>query len=103
MLMKNEEIILEAIRSEVEGRQAFLEKDLTMLGLAERLGLCRNYVSEVLNARLGGFYLYVGRCRAKYVKTWRRKHPRATLAEAIKAAGFRSRSTYYEVLRRMKR
>ena len=103
MLMRNEDEILEAIRAEVEGRQAFLEGDLTMLGIAKRLDVSRSYVSRVLGERLGGFYFYVGRCRAEYVEAWRREHPQATLGEALKAAGFRSRSTYYEVLRRMGR
>lgn len=95
--MQNSEEIIRIIRTEVEERQAFLEKGLTLSSLAQRCGINRSYVSMAIQA-LGGFNAYIGRCRLAYLENWRAENPAASLSKAIHAAGFRSRQTYYNLL-----
>ena len=79
--MRSAEDILRTIRAEVEERQAFLERGLTLSGLADRCDTNRTYVSELLQEPFGGFFSYINNCRL--------------------AAGFRSRQSYYNALRRI--
>ena len=94
---KKREEILTAIRQVVEKEEAFLDSHLTLQDIASRCGYNRTYISGLVKSELGGFADYVNRLRLAYVDDYQRHHPDATLAEAIDAAGFGSRQTYYAV------
>ena len=89
--------ILEAIRIVVEQKQAFLEPHLTLQDVADRCGYNRTYISGLIKNDMGGFFSYVNGLRLTYVDEYLRQHPDSTLSEAIDAAGFGSRPTYYSV------
>ena len=89
--------MLAAIRTVVEEQQAFQDPHLTLHDVAERCGYNRTYISGLVKNELGGFFTYVNRLRLAYVDTYLRENPDSTLGEAIEAAGFGSRPTYYAV------
>jgi AraC-like DNA-binding protein len=99
--MRSAEDILRTIRAEVEERQAFRERGLTLSGLAERCDTNRTYVSEVLQEPFGGFFSYINNCRLAYAAKYHEQHPRASIAEIARVSGFRSRQSYYNALRRI--
>lgn len=99
--MRSAEDILRTIRAEVEERQAFLERGLTLSGLADRCDTNRTYVSELLQEPFGGFFSYINNCRLAYAAKYQKQHPGASVAEIARAAGFRSRQSYYNALRRI--
>lgn len=98
--MLNTDKILQTIRAEVEERQAYLEGDLTLSGLAARCDTNRTYVSEILKAQFGGFFAYINQCRLAHAAAYQAKHPGAPIHEVAHAAGFRSRQSYYNALHR---
>lgn len=100
--IRNQEEILAAIRTVVEQQQAFLDAHLTLQDVAVRSGYGRTYVSAVIKSELGGFVNYVNGHRLAYVSQYLAQHPDATIAEAIDAAGFGSRPTYYKFRRLQK-
>ena len=81
----------------MEQKQAFLEPHLTLQDVADRCGYNRTYISGLIKNGMGGFFSYVNGLRLAYVDEYLRQHPDATLSEAIDAAGFGSRPTYYSV------
>lgn len=99
--MRSAEDILRTIRAEVEERQAFRERGLTLSCLAERCDTNRTYVSEVLQEPFGGFFPYINNCRLAFAAKYRELHPKASIAEIARASGFRSRQSYYNALRRI--
>ena len=93
---KKQAEMLSAIRMVVEKREGFLDPHLTLQDVADSCGYSRTYISGVVKSELGGFATYVNRLRLGYVDNYMAKHPEATLGEAIDAAGFGSRSRYYD-------
>jgi len=98
--MYKAENLLQAIRAEVEERQAFLEGGLTLAGLAKRCDTNRTYASVVLQEPFGGFFPYINNCRLAFAAKYRELHPKASIAEIARASGFRSRQSYYNALHR---
>ena len=88
--------IMAAIVTVVEEQQAFLDPHLTLQDVADRCGYSRTYIAGLVKGELGGFNAYVNRLRLAYVDDYQKRHPDAPLREAIKAAGFGSRSRYYD-------
>ena len=74
-----------------------LDSHLTLQDVAARCGYNRTYISSLVKTELGGFASYVNRLRLSYVDDYQRLNPNASLSEAILAAGFGSRQTYYAV------
>ena len=103
MPQKKRREILSAIRSVVEGQQAFLEPHLSLQNVADRSGYNRSYVSGLIKAEYGGFFAYVNGLRIAYVDTWLQEHPAGTIQEAVDAAGFSSRQGYYSVKARLEK
>ena len=91
-----QEEILSAIITVVEEMEAFLDPHLTLQDVADRCGYNRTYISGMVKTQFGGFSDYINRLRLNYVDNYLKQHPDATLSEAIDAAGFGSRSRYYD-------
>lgn len=99
---KKQAEILSAIRAVVEDQQAFLDPHLTLQDVAYRCGYSRTYISALVKEQLGGFANYVNHFRLDYVDNYLKTNPDATLGEAIDAAGFGSRPTYYHMKNRLR-
>jgi AraC-like DNA-binding protein len=98
---KKQEEILSAVKTVVESQEAFLDPHLTLQDVADRSGYSRTYISGLVKSELGGFVNYVNRLRLAYVDSYLKDNPDATLGEAIDAAGFGSRPTYYSMKSKM--
>lgn len=94
---KKQAEILAAVRTVVETQEAFLDPHLTLQDVADRSGYSRTYISGIVKSELGGFVNYVNSLRLLYVDSYLQEYPEATLGEAINAAGFGSRPSYYKV------
>ncbi len=90
------EAILSAIRRFVEEEQGYLDEHLTLTSLARSIGCNRTYVSAVLTEQLGGFFVYVNRCRLSHAARLQVENPDISVSELIDRSGF-SRTTYYKV------
>jgi AraC-like DNA-binding protein len=90
------EEIVRAIRKFVEEERGYLDEHLTLTSLARSIGYNRTYVSAVLTERLGGFFVYVNRCRLSHADRLQRENPGISVSELIDSSGF-SRTTYYKV------
>lgn len=90
------ELILHDIRQFVEEEQGYLDQHLTLTTLARSIGHNRTYVSAVLTEQLGGFFVYVNRCRLAHAARLQVENPDISVSELIDASGF-SRTTYYKV------
>jgi YesN/AraC family two-component response regulator len=88
--------ILRAIRRFVEQEQGYLDEHLTLTSLARSIGYNRTYVSAVLTDHLGGFFVYVNRCRLSHAARLQVEEPGISTSELIDRSGF-SRTTYYKV------
>lgn len=92
--------IEKAVRHYVEGQEAYLDQHLTLTSLSRSIGVNRTYVSSVLSERLGGFFVYVNRCRLAHAARLQKERPDISVSELIDASGF-SRTTYYKVRREL--
>ncbi len=90
-----------AVRHLVEEEEAYLDQHLTLTGLSHSIGFNRTYVSAVLNERLGGFFVYVNRCRLSHAAKLRVAHPEMPIGEIIEDSGFGSRTTYYKIRKQL--
>lgn len=54
----------------------------------------------MLSERLGGFFVYVNRCRLAHAARLQKERPDISVSELIDASGF-SRTTYYKVRREL--
>lgn len=89
--------IVKAIRKCVEEDKAYLDCHLTLASLAQTIGVNRTYVSLVMSECLGGFFVYVNRCRIAHAAKLKVEKPDITVNEMITASGFGSRQSYYNV------
>lgn len=89
-----------AVRHLVEDEKAYLDQHLTLTGLSRSIGFNRTYVSAVLNERLGGFFVYVNRCRLAHAARLQVERPDISVSELIDASGF-SRTTYYKIRKQL--
>ncbi len=89
--------LVKAIRKCVEDDKAYLDCHLTLAKLAQTIGVNRTYVSLVMSDSLGGFFVYVNRCRLAHAAKLKVDQPDLPMGEVITASGFGSRQSYYNV------
>ena len=95
------EAIVKAIRKCVEEDKAYLDDHLTLASLARSIGVNRTYVSIVMSDCLGGFFVYVNRCRIAHAAQLKVEKPDITVNEMISSSGFGSRQSYYNVRKQL--
>ena len=93
--------IMSIIRHHVEDEQAYLDSHLTLSSLSRICGVNRTYLSQVISDCMGGFYVYVNRCRLAHVARLKVQQPDASIEEIVTASGFGSRQSYYNVRRQL--
>lgn len=93
--------IMAIIRQHVEDEQAYLDSHLTLSSLSRICGVNRTYLSQVISDCMGGFYVYVNRCRLAHVARLKVQQPDASIEEIVIASGFGSRQSYYNVRRQL--
>lgn len=88
----------------VSRHRDFLESDLTLADLAERIGTSPQLLSQYLNDKLGlNFFDYINGLRVAEVQRLMADpaHRAATLLELAYAAGFNSKSTFNNAFRKI--
>lgn len=93
--------ILRIIRLRVEDEKAYLDCHLTLSSLSRACGVNRSYLSQVMSERLGGFFVYVNRCRLDHASALKAENPASSVEEVAVASGFGSRQSYYNVRRQL--
>lgn len=80
--------------------QVYVDSELSLASLAERLGLSTHQLSELLNARLGkGFSRYLRELRVGAAKKMLRDEPSASVLSVGLSVGFTAQSNFYEAFR----
>lgn len=78
----------------------FEDSDLSLPGLADKLGLSSHQLSELINTRLGkGFSRYLREQRISAAKTMLLTEPSASVLSVGLSVGFTSQSNFYEAFR----
>ena len=78
----------------------YTNPELSLPGLAERLGLSTHQLSELFNARLGkGFSRYLREQRVAAAKAMLRDEPSASVLSVGLSVGFTAQSNFYEAFR----
>lgn len=78
----------------------YLDPDLSLAGLAERLGISGHQLSELLNGRLGkGFARYLREVRVAAAQDLLMQNVSASVLSVGLAVGFTAQSNFYEAFR----
>jgi AraC-like DNA-binding protein len=92
--------LLAALEQGMRGDAWYLEPELSLPLVAERLGLAPHRLSALLNRGLGlGFSQYLRRLRVEHAQRMLREEPRASVLSVGLAVGFSSQSNFYEAFR----
>jgi AraC-like DNA-binding protein len=84
----------------IQTDRIFVDPELSLPGLAERLELKPHQLSELLNTRLGkGFSRYLRELRIEAAKTMLCAEPAASVLSVGLCVGFTSQSNFYEAFR----
>lgn len=80
--------------------KAYVDPDLSLPNLAERLTLSTHQLSELINSRLGkGFSRYLREHRVEAAKAMLQAEPSASVLSIGMSVGFTSQSNFYEAFR----
>jgi|GEM_PF-354384 len=92
--------LLEAVRSHMSEKQAYLDNQLTLTRLAEAVGVSTHHLSEVLNQHEGkNFYQFVNEYRIDYICQQLKHDQSIKILELAMSAGFSSKSTFNAVFK----
>jgi AraC-like DNA-binding protein len=83
--------------------RVFLEPDLTLPGLAVRVGCSVNHLSQVINSGFGiGFFDYLNQQRVEYARQLLRRQDgrQQSILSIALAAGFNSHSSFYSAFKK---
>lgn len=91
---------LQRLKTLMSDARIVADPDLSLPGLADRLGLSGHQLSELINTRLGkGFSRYLREQRVAVAKDMLLREPRASVLSIGLNAGFTSQSNFYEAFR----
>jgi transcriptional regulator GlxA family with amidase domain len=84
----------------VERERIYVDADMSLPVLAERMALSTHQLSELMNTRLGkGFSRYLREARVAAVKTMLCEELSASVLSVGLSVGFTSQSTFYDAFR----
>lgn len=92
--------VLAKLDTLMQAEQIYVDSELSLPSLAERLGLSTHQLSELMNARLGkGFSRYLRERRIGAAKIMLCNEPSASVLSVGLSVGFTSQSNFYEAFR----
>ena len=81
--------------------RCFLESELSLQTLAERLKLSPHHLSQILNDKLQkNFYDYINEQRVEYAKQLLLQQPAKAIVEIAFDAGYNSKNSFYNAFKR---
>lgn len=84
----------------MQSERIYVDPELSLPGLAQRLGLSTHQLSELMNARLGkGFSRYLREQRIAAARTMLCDEPSASVLSVGLSVGFTSQSNFYDAFR----
>lgn len=91
---------LARLQNLMTGERVYTDAELSLPGLAERLGLSAHQLSELINSRLGkGFSRYLREQRIAAAKAMLCAEPSASVLAVGLSVGFTAQSNFYEAFR----
>jgi len=79
----------------------FLDSDLSMQSLAERVGISPHNLSQILNEQLEkSFYDYVNEQRVEFARQLLLKEPRRPMIDIALQCGYNSKNSFYNAFKR---
>jgi AraC-like DNA-binding protein len=95
------DMVLNRLRELMESERVYCEEDLSLKGLAERLGITPYQLSELLNEKLNkSFYAFVNEYRVEEARSLLLNEPDRTIISIAYAVGFNNQSAFYSVFRK---
>ncbi len=94
------EAVLARLNELMRTEQLYVDPDLSLSGLAERLGISAHQLSELMNVRLGkSFSRYLREMRIEAAKAMLCGEPSASVLSVGLSVGYTSQSNFYEAFR----
>lgn len=94
---KDATIITEAVKNQ----RLFLEHELSLPTLANRLGYTTHHLSEIINSEINkSFYEFVNDMRVEYAAALLINEPNKSITEVLYESGFTSKSTFYNYFKK---
>lgn len=91
---------LRRLEEAMSSERLYIDPELSLPGLAERLALSPHQLSELMNARLGkGFSRYLRELRIEAAQKMLLAEPSASVLSVGLSVGFTSQSNFYEAFR----
>lgn len=92
--------VLASLDNLMQQERAYEDTELSLPGLAAKLGISAHQLSELMNTRLGkGFSRYLREQRISAAKTMLRDEPSASVLSVGLSVGFAAQSNFYEAFR----
>ncbi len=86
----------------IEEEELYLKTDLTLDYLADRLGIKRHYVSQIINEHFKmGFYDFVNRFRVREAITILEKDDDLRVIEVVYQTGFNNKVSFYKAFKKI--
>lgn len=96
----NCDAVLAQLNTLMQGDRIYVDSELSLPGLAERLRLSTHQLSELINVQLGkGFSRYLREQRVGAAKSMLCAEPSASVLSVGLSVGFTSQSNFYEAFR----
>ena len=100
---KEDMALRERLRYVIDTEKIYLQPNLKLEDLANRLNSNRNYMYNVINVEMGiSFSEYINQKRIEYAAQQIRRNPKALLTDIATASGFTSTSAFYRNFKQFK-
>ena len=91
----------EELETRMANDRPWLEPDLTLPGLAARLGWSANYLSQVINEQSGkNFFEYINGYRIAAARSMLKEEARVSVQQVFQDCGFNSKSAFYAAFKK---
>jgi len=93
---------LQMLSEIIDKEKVYLDPDLSLATLSERLGINRSYLSQIINEHLGkSFVEYISGFRIEYAKQVLLSHgmKKINILKLINDAGFNSKTSFYRLFK----
>jgi AraC-like DNA-binding protein len=85
----------------MESEQYYLESDLSLQSLADRVSISPHHLSQILNEKLKkNFYDYINEQRVDYAKELLLRDPQRAITDVALESGYNSKNSLYNAFRR---